>query len=498
MERRNSARNAESDRYMKQLKKGFPADFLWGGAIAANQAEGAFLEGGRGWSVADILKVQDKGDLKKKSNKETSMKDIEAALQDTKGYYPKRYGIDFYHTYKEDLKLLAGTGMNSFRTSISWSRIFPNGDETTPNKEGLRFYDNLIDEIIKNGMEPLITLSHYEMPLHLATAYNGWNHRKTIDFFVKYADTVMRRYKDKVKYWIVVNQINLIHHESFNHLGIPSDRVSNLMEAKYQGIHNECTASAIVTKIGHEINPDFQIGMMVYDGLSEPLTCKPEDVFANMQRNQREYFFSDLLLRGEYPGYMLRYFQEHDIRLDIREEDERMLKENPADFLAISYYYTCASSSESNSCADVNDDGAVSNPYIEASEWGWGIDPLGLRTVLNYYYDRYQKPIIIAENGFGTFDEISSDGCIHDERRIAYLREHIRNMKEAIMDGVEVIGYYPWGPIDIISCSSSEMSKRYGFIYVDQDDYGNGTKRRLKKDSYDWYRSVIDSNGENL
>ena len=330
-------------------------------------------------------------------------------------------------------------------------------------------------------MEPLITLSHYEMPLHLATAYNGWNHRKTIDFFVKYADTVMRRYKDKVKYWIVVNQINLIHHESFNHLGIPSDRVSNLMEAKYQGIHNECTASAIVTKIGHEINPDFQIGMMVYDGLSEPLTCKPEDVFANMQRNQREYFFSDLLLRGEYPGYMLRYFQEHDIRLDIREEDERMLKENPADFLAISYYYTCASSSESNSCADVNDDGAVSNPYIEASEWGWGIDPLGLRTVLNYYYDRYQKPIIIAENGFGTFDEISSDGCIHDERRIAYLREHIRNMKEAIMDGVEVIGYYPWGPIDIISCSSSEMSKRYGFIYVDQDDYGNGTKRRLKK-----------------
>ena len=321
MERRNSARNAESDRYMKQLKKGFPADFLWGGAIAANQAEGAFLEGGRGWSVADILKVQDKGDLKKKSNKETSMKDIEAALQDTKGYYPKRYGIDFYHTYKEDLKLLAGTGMNSFRTSISWSRIFPNGDETTPNEEGLRFYDNLIDEIIKNGMEPLITLSHYEMPLHLATAYNGWNHRKTIDFFVKYADTVMRRYKDKVKYWIVVNQINLIHHESFNHLGIPSDRVSNLMEAKYQGIHNECTASAIVTKIGHEINPDFQIGMMVYDGLSEPLTCKPEDVFANMQRNQREYFFSDLLLRGEYPGYMLRYFQEHDIRLDIREED---------------------------------------------------------------------------------------------------------------------------------------------------------------------------------
>ena len=483
---------------MKQVKTGFPKAFLWGGAIAANQAEGAFLEGGKGWSVADILKVQDAGDLKKKSNKETSRNDIDFALQDKEGYYPKRYGIDFYHTYKEDLKLLAGMGLKTFRTSISWSRIFPNGDDPQPNEEGLRFYDALLDEIIKNGMEPLITLSHYEMPLHLATHYQGWYNRKTITFFVNYCETVMRRYKDKVKYWIVVNQINLIHHESFNHLGIPSDTVENLMEAKYQAIHHECTASALVTKLAHQINPDFQVGMMVYDGLSEPLTCKPEDVFANMQRNQREYFFTDLLLRGEYPGYMLRYFKEHDIHLDIREEDEQVLKEHPADFLALSYYYTCVSSIHAISELDINDDGAIVNPYIDASEWGWGIDPLGLRTVLNYYYDRYQKPIIIAENGFGTYDEISSDGKIHDERRIAYLREHIRNVKEAIMDGVDVIGYYPWGPIDIISCSSSEMSKRYGFIYVDQDDYGNGSKRRIKKDSYDWYRRVIASNGEDL
>ena len=478
---------------MKQVKTGFPKAFLWGGAIAANQAEGAFLEGGKGWSVADILKVQDAGDLKKKSNKETNRNDIDFALQDKEGYYPKRYGIDFYHTYKEDLKLLAGMGLKTFRTSISWSRIFPNGDDPQPNEEGLRFYDALLDEIIKNGMEPLITLSHYEMPLHLATHYQGWYNRKTITFFVNYCETVMRRYKDKVKYWIVVNQINLIHHESFNHLGIPSDTVENLMEAKYQAIHHECTASALVTKLAHQINPDFLVGMMVYDGLSEPLTCKPEDVFANMQRNQREYFFTDLLLRGEYPGYMLRYFKEHNIHLD-----EQVLKEHPADFLALSYYYTCVSSKESNDTQDINDDGAIVNPYIDASEWGWGIDPLGLRTVLNYYYDRYQKPIIIAENGFGTYDEISSDGKIHDERRIAYLREHIRNVKEAIMDGVDVIGYYPWGPIDIISCSSSEMSKRYGFIYVDQDDYGNGSKRRIKKDSYDWYRRVIASNGEDL
>lgn len=483
---------------MKRKITGFPKDFLWGGAIAANQAEGAWNIDGKGPSMADIEILPEQYDRHKVVGFAHTAKQIEEALADTKGYYPRRHGIDFYHTYKEDLALMKEMGFTCFRTSFNWTRIFPHGDEEQPNEEGLRFYDALLDEIIKNGMEPLITLSHYEMPLHLATHYQGWYNRKTITFFVNYCETVMRRYKDKVKYWIVVNQINLIHHESFNHLGIPSDTVENLMEAKYQAIHHECTASALVTKLAHQINPDFQVGMMVYDGLSEPLTCKPEDVFANMQRNQREYFFTDLLLRGEYPGYMLRYFKEHDIHLDIREEDEQVLKEHPADFLALSYYYTCVSSKECNDTQDINDDGAIVNPYIDASEWGWGIDPLGLRTVLNYYYDRYQKPIIIAENGFGTYDEISSDGKIHDERRIAYLREHIRNVKEAIMDGVDVIGYYPWGPIDIISCSSSEMSKRYGFIYVDQDDYGNGSKRRIKKDSYDWYRSVIASNGEDL
>lgn len=354
--------------------------------------------------------------MKKKSNKETTIKDIEFALQDQSGYYPKRYGIDFYHTYKEDLKSLMETGMKTFRTSINWARIYPNGDDEMPNEEGLQFYDDLIDEIIKNGMEPLITLSHYEMPLHLAVEYNGWYNRKTIDFFVKYCETCFRRYKDKVKYWILVNQINLIHHESFNHLGIPADRVENLLEAKYQGIHNECTACAIATKIGHEINPDFQLGMMVYDGLSEPLTCKPEDVLANMLRNQREYFFSDLLLRGTYPGYMIRFFNDHHLNIDIRPEDEQVLRENTADFLAISYYYTICASAESTNTDDINDDGALMNPHIDASEWGWGIDPLGLRTVLNTYYDRYQKPIIIAENGYGTFDTISEDGKIHDEK----------------------------------------------------------------------------------
>ncbi|TDW25801.1 6-phospho-beta-glucosidase [Breznakia blatticola] len=482
---------------MRQVPDGFPKDFLWGGAIAANQAEGAYQEGNKGLCVADILKVQDKGDLKKKSNKETTMADIEYALQDTTGYYPKRYGIDFYHTYKEDLKLLAETGMNSFRTSINWARIFSNGDEDEPNEAGLQFYDDLIDEMLKNGMEPLITLSHYEMPLHLATTYNGWYNRKTIDFFAKFCEACFKRYKDKVKYWIVVNQINLIQHESFNHLGIPEDRVENLVEAKYQGVHNEMVASALATKIGHEINPDFQIGCMVYNGLAEPLTCKPEDVLANLQHNQMEYFFSDLLMRGVYPGYALRYFKEQNIHLDIPEEDEILLKENTADFFSMSYYYTMCTSAESWRTKQ-NDYGLIKNPHIEESEWGWGINPLGLRTVLNYFWDRYNKPIIIAENGYGTFDTINEDGTIIDDARIHYLATHVEAIREAIIDGVDVVGYFPWGPIDIISCSSSEMKKRYGFIYVDLDDYGQGSGKRIKKKSFDWYKRVIDTNGEDL
>lgn len=483
---------------MKTIKKGFPTNFLWGGAIAANQAEGAYLEGGKGLCVADILKFDDKTDLNKKSNKEITTEDIKHALEDKEGYYPKRYGIDFYHTYKEDLKLLAETGMNTFRTSINWARIFPNGDDSQPNEEGLQFYDDLIDEMIANGMEPLITLSHYEMPLNLALKYNGWYNRKLVDFFVKYATVVFKRYQHKVKYWIIVNQINLIHHESFNHLGIPADKVENLVEAKYQGIHHECLASAYATKIGHEINPNFQIGMMVYDGLSLPATCKPDDVFANLKRNQMEYFFSDLLLRGEYPGYAVRFFHDQNIHLDILEEDEKILKENVADFLAISYYYSIICSKDSVDQASINDDGAMPNPHLKANAWGWAIDPLGLRTVLNEYYDRYQKPIMIAENGYGSHDTISEDGQIHDDYRIDYLRQHVEQMKEAIMDGVEVVAYYPWGPIDIVSCSSSEMSKRYGFIYVDLDDYGKGSAKRMKKDSFAWYQKVIETNGEIL
>jgi 6-phospho-beta-glucosidase len=472
------------------MKTQFPKDFLWGGAVAANQLEGAYLEGGKGISVADLNRFRDDLEVSKKSNKEESTADIHRALEDKEGYYPKRYGIDFYHTYKDDLKLLAGMGMKSFRTSISWARIFPNGDDESPNEEGLKFYDSLIDEIRKNGMEPLITISHYEMPVNIPLTYQGWYNRKTIEFFVKFCNTLFERYQGKVRYWILVNQMNLIDFESFNHLGVPSDMVENLQEAKYQAVHNELVACGIAIKNAKAIDPNFQMGMMSYYGNAFAATGDSKDVLAAVKQNQLQYFISDVLVRGYYPTYMSRFFAENNITIDFAKGDEEALR-NTVDFVTFSYYYTMNISADS--------DKAYSNHFIKShNEWGWGSDPVGLRIALNQYYERYQKPIMITENGMGFYENVNKDGTIHDDYRINYYREHIVQLKEAIKDGVDLIGYYPWGPIDLVSCSSSEMSKRYGFIYVDLDDYGKGSGKRYKKDSYEWYKKVIESNGETL
>ncbi len=478
---------------MSRVPTGFPKDFLWGGAVAANQLEGAYDIDGKGLCVADINEFHENVALDEKYNEEISSTYIKEALNNEKGIFPKRLGIDFYHTYKEDLKLLAGLGLKTFRTSINWSRIYPNGDESTPNEVGLLFYDNLIDEIIKNGMEPMITISHYEMPLHLTTAYKGWYSRELIDFFVRYCKTLFDRYKGKVKYWIIVNQINLIVHESFNHLGIAEDVVDDMVSAKYQGVHNEMVACALATKYAHEVDPNCEIGMMLCGGPAYPATCKPEDVFATVRRNQMEYFFSDVLLRGYYPGYAFRYFEDNNITVQFGEGDEEALK-NTADFMSFSYYYTRICDVESIKRRQ----SSYRNPELPANPWGWTIDPIGLRTFLNLFYDRYQCPIYITENGVGYHDTLESDSKIHDPYRIEFYRAHIEQMKEAIKDGVDLRGYYAWGPIDLVSCSSSEMSKRYGFIYVDIDDYGNGSKKRYLKDSYAWMKKVIETNGEDL
>lgn len=468
----------------------FPKDFLWAGAFAANQMEGAYDQGNKGLCVADINEFRDDIALDKKHNKEITTEFIYEALDSKDRIFPKRKGIDFYHTYKDDLKLLGkdGLGLKSYRTSINWSRIFPNGDDLEPNEEGLQFYDDLIDSIIENGMEPMITMSHYEMPLNLTLIYKGWYSKELIGFFEKYGKVLLDRYSDRVKLWITVNQINLIKHESFNHLGVAEDKVDNLEEAKYQAVINEMISCAGIAKYAHENYPDVKVGMMLYSGFAYPASPNPDDMLATLKHNQMEYFYSDVLLRGYIPGYAQRFFKDKGFKIDVNEDELNVLK-NTADFFSFSYYYSRV--------FDASSTDPYRNPELPANQWGWSIDPLGLRILLNSFYDRYQKPIYITENGMGLHDELV-DGEVHDPYRPNYYRLHIQQIGEAIKDGVDVRGYYIWAPLDIVSCSSSEMSKRYGFIYVDRDDYGNGTNERIKKDSYHWLKRVIESNGQEL
>ena len=479
---------------MKAENNGFPKDFLWGGAIAANQAEGNWDVDGKGPSIADIEILPDKYTRASVVGFSHSREEIEAALSDTTGNYTRRRGIDFYNTYQQDLELMAGMGFNCFRTSFAWARIFPKGDETCPNEKGLEFYDRLIDYMLEYGMEPVMTISHYDMPVHLVTQYGGWQNRKCIDFFLRLCEVLFRRYADKIRYWIIFNQINCAEgFGEYGSLGMLRDEPSeNRRTALYSAIHHQFVASALAKKLALQINPDMKIGMMNGDMQVYAATCKPEDVFAAARfRQLNNFLFTDVLVRGQYPGYALRFFADNGIEPGITDEDKELLSKYTADFISLSYYFSQVISNENPTVAEAN-------PYVEKSVWGWGTDPLGLRTTLNEYWDRYQLPIFIAENGLGALDEVTQDGRIHDQYRIDYLRGHIEAMREAVLDGVNVFGYVSWGPIDIVSASQGEMSKRYGYIYVDLDDQGLGSGKRLKKDSYEWYKKVIGSNGEEL
>lgn len=481
---------------MKKVLDGFPKDFLWGGAVAACQIEGAYNVDGRGLSTSDIHAYDsnlDRTYIEQEGG--GTLAGIKAAITDKDSYFPKRYGIDFYHTYKEDLALMKEMGFKAFRTSISWSRIFPKGDELEPNEKGLEFYDRLIDEIIKNGMEPIITMSHYDIPLYLVTEYGGFGNRKMIDFFVRYGEVLLKRYKGKVKYWIVCNQVNLVPHVQFGSLGIYDDQAENMEELMYQAVHNQFVAGAKVVSLAREIDPNAAMGTMIADATFYPATSKPKDIVLTMKKNRMQYYFMDVQLRGEYPGYALRYFKENNIDLNIHEGDEDLLKDHTMDFMAVSYYYSRIVDSEKNSMTPFD---AEQNPHLEPTPWEWRADALGFYNCLSQYWDRYEKPIIIAENGLGAIDEVEKDGSIHDSYRIDYLRQHIEALKECVKDGVDIISYLSWGPIDIVSSSTAEMSKRYGYIYVDQDDLGNGSKERRKKDSFYWYKKVISSNGMDL
>lgn len=474
-------------------KSVFPEDFLWGGAIAANQCEGAYLEGGKGLSLVDILPDIRHGRME-------ALLNPRKAIETNYEFYPSHKSIDFYHKYKEDIALFAEMGFKTFRLSISWARIFPNGDEKEPNEAGLAFYDSLFDECLKYGIEPLVTINHFDTPLELMKNYNGWKNRKLIDFYLHYCEVILNRYKDKVKYWLTFNEINIILHIPFLGGGFDVSNEENPEQAKYQAAHHQLVASAKATKLAHEINPDFKIGCMLAGGATYPNTCNPDDVLESLKADRECFFFIDIQSRGYYPSYSKRYFEENNIQLKMGAEDLKILEENTVDFISFSYYSSRIASADPKikEKTDGNIFSSVKNPYLESSQWGWQIDPIGLRITLNQLYDRYQKPLFIVENGLGAVDIPDEDGYVKDDYRIDYLREHVKAMNEAIRDGVELMGYTTWGCIDLVSAGTGEMEKRYGFIYVDRDNDGKGTLKRSKKKSFEWYKNVIATNGEVL
>ncbi|CYX62287.1 glycoside hydrolase family 1 protein [Streptococcus suis] len=484
------------------MTKQFPKGFLWGGATAANQYEGGWNLGGRGPATSDTYIAVDPDKRKDMSHfgKPVSRADVEFALADQEGLYPKRWGSDFYHRYKEDIALFAEMGFKTFRLSIAWSRIFPKGDELEPNEEGLAFYDAVFDELNKYGIEPLVTLSHYEFPLHLALEYGGWKNRKVIEFFVRYAETVFKRYQGKVKYWLTFNEINILGMVGYLSGGLLFEDGKNDLEAMYQAVHHQFIASSLATKAAHEIDPENKVGCMLARMENYAATCNPDDVLAALKKDQKNLFYTDVQVRGAYPSYMKRFFKENNIQVVFEPGDEAILKQYPVDFMSFSYYMTSITRAlpDKDKATAGNLILGEANPYLEASDWGWQIDPVGLRITLNKLYDRYQVPLFIVENGLGALDKVEADGSIEDGYRIAYLEKHIQQMYEAIEDGVELMGYTPWGCIDLVSASTSEMSKRYGFIYVDADDQGKGSFDRSRKASFYWYKDVIASNGANV
>ena len=486
---------------------GFSKNFMWGGATAANQCEGAWNVGGKGMTVSDVSTAGTVSDPRYttyitkdgKPGKAIMFQELpegahRAVLDEY--YYPYHEGIDFYHHYKEDIALFAEMGFKIFRMSISWARIFPKGIEKEPNKEGLAFYRRVFEELKKYNIEPLVTIFHYDMPVYLEEELGGWGNRELIDLFEKYACVLFNEYKGLVKYWLTFNEINspiLLRNY------IPNYPKSRMKEA-LQILHHQFVASARVVRAAHEISPDMKVGAMLGGVCSYPLTCNPDDVLATQKRQQDDFYYCcDTMARGKYPYYAQRLWEEYDVKLETKEQDFIDIQEGKVDMITFSYYSTgCTTVDENAEKAKGNFTTGAKNPYLQYSEWGWSIDGKGLRYFLNELYGRYQLPLMVVENGLGAVDQLEADGSIHDPYRIAYTREHVKAMRDAIHDGVDLLAYTYWGCIDLVSASTGEMKKRYGFIYVDRNNDGSGTLKRYKKDSFYWYKKVIESNGEDV
>ncbi len=479
-------------------------DFLWGGAVAAHQLEGGWDQGGKGWSIADVMTAGGNG---------IPRRITDGVLEGEN--YPNHEAIDFYHHYKEDIALFGEMGFKAFRTSIAWTRIYPNGDDETPNEEGLAFYDDMFDTCHKYGIEPVITLQHFEMPYNLAKKYNGFMDKRCIDFFERFSRTCFERYKGKVKYWMTFNEINNQSaapnaHHMLQEGGVLLKEGDPAEEMMYQSSVNELIASAKAVKACHEIDPDAMIGCMIAMCPIYAHTCNPKDVMEKTWADYKRYWYCDVHAKGKIPNYMYKYWERNNLNVPVTEEEKEILKEGIVDYIGFSYYMSFAvAAREDNPDFNFYEGGAllgaggksdfVKNEYLGATDWGWPIDPLGLRYALNWFSARYDQPLMIVENGMGAYDKKEEDGTVDDSYRIDYLRNHIQAMIDAVnKDGVDLLGYTMWAPIDIVSASSGEMDKRYGFIYVNKNNAGEGDLSRSKKKSFDWYKHVIETNGEEL
>ena len=482
----------------------FPDGFLWGGATAANQYEGGWDEGGRGLSVADCTPYNpnvDRKDYAALHFMDQALIDEAKASRDTTRF-PKRHGSDFYHRWREDIDLFAEMGFKCLRLSIQWSRLYPTGMEPTPSEEGIRFYTNVLSYLKEKGIEPLVTLHHYEMPLALAEKYDGWFDRAVIDHFVRFCKCCFERFGHLVRYWLSFNEIDSGFRHPWTSLGYCMlNHAPEVREQMvYQCLHNQFVGSALATKLLHEMVPAALMGCMVTKTTTYPLDCDPKNILKAQADNRDNLLFSDVQVRGHYPAWIKQVWERKNIEIDFGLDDEAILASYPVDFVSFSYYMSMvdAANTEGHEKVGGNLATGIKNPYLNTSDWGWQVDPDGLTYSLIELYDRYEKPLFIVENGLGAYDRVEADGSIIDDYRIDYFRSHIKAIASAIEQGCDVMGYTPWGCIDLVSMSTCEMSKRYGFIYVDLDDEGRGTYDRTRKKSFFWYKKVIESNGEDL
>jgi len=472
---------------MRKTQQNFRKDFLWGGAVAANQIEGAYLEDGKKRSTADIKARGFFGGIRRDAD-----------------YYPTHNAIDFYHNYKQDLKLMSDANFNIFRTSINWTRIYPTGEEEKPNQAGIDFYRNMFEECQNLGMKVMVTISHYETPLAMRDKYGSWSNRKYIELYMKFVKTIVTEFKGLVNYWLTFNEIgNVAVKPICWDAGAidPDQDDSVILQEMYQAAHHQFIASSLATKFIHETDPSASVGAMIAYKTIYPYTCNPKDIITTEDEKRKEFFFSDVQARGYYPSYIWKFFEDNNIEIKMQEGDEEIIRSYPIDFITFSYYRSRIASKDATEQAEVIDTNSLeglANPYLPKTDWGWTVDPDGLRLALQELYDRYQLPLFVAENGLGAIDEVDEDGNINDDYRIDYLQQHMKAMKTAIQNGVDLFGYTMWGPIDIVSNGTGQMSKRYGIIYVDLDDNGEGSGKRLRKKSYDFYSYVIASNGEEL